>query len=297
MISEPASSIPHKALVARSFTSWYDEFGAVRGMGAVSFYYGLTPRISVNLTVAGSNHHDRNLPEDLITHKHVGSQTIYYSQQVPRNRKYPFLIKGANLTAKYRFLSIDRDREHFRMAAIGSYSTARSAHDEAEANLIDDNAGYGAGLIATYLHQRMAFSFTYQYIVPETYEEFQNDGHQLHNHHIILDYGNTQQFNFAWGYLLSPKEYKDYSQTNTNLYVELIGKKYQAMDIFQDGEQIGLESPAHMGSYYVEIMPGIQKVYDSKTILEFSMGLPLIRASFAHATPTYFLSIRRYLYF
>lgn len=296
VISESATSIPQKSLVVRAYTNWYDEFGAARGLGALSLYYGLTSTISINMTVSGSNHHGNYLSDDLITHKHIGSQTIYYTQQVPRNLEYPFLIKGINLSAKYRFLNIDDHRKHFRMAVTGSYSTSNSAHDKAEANLIEDNAGYGAGLIASYLHDRKAITFTYQYLVPKSYQEFKSYGFQ-HDHHILLDYGNTQQFNLALGYLISPREYEDYSQPNTNLYLEIMGKKHQALEIFQNGEQIEAESPAHRASYYIDFMPGIQKVYDSRLILEFSIGFPFLNSSFSHTTPTYFLSIRRYLYF
>ena len=288
--TEPASSVPHKALIVRGFTQWYDEFGAVRGMGAMSFYYGLTPRLSVNFTVAGSNHHGKYLPEDLITHKHVGYNTIYYSQPVARNNRNPFLVKGINTSFKYRFISIDEHRKHFRAAVTGTYSTSKSAHDEAEANLLDDNAGYGAGLIATYLNQRFAISFNYQYIIPKPFE-------QEHDDEILrLEYSHNQQLTMALGYLLSPKEYQAYEQTNTNLYLELVGKSFKAVDIYRNDELIAAESLAHMGSYYVEVQPGIQKVYNSKTLLEFSVGLPLVRASFSHSTPTYLLSLRRYIF-
>lgn len=290
IVSEPASSVPHKSLIVRGFTQWYDEFGAIRGMGAVSFYYGLTPRLSVRLMVSGSNHHGEFLPENLVTHRHVGNRTIFFTQAVDRSNPYPFLVQGINASFKYRFLSIDGHREHFRAAVTGMYSTAQSAHDEAEANLLDDNSGFAGGLILTYLHQRTAISFNYQYIVPDSYEETNN------GQHMLLDYGHTQQFSLSLGYLLSPKEYEAFEQTNTNIYLELFGKVYQGVDIYQNAELLPVENPGHYGSYWVEIQPGIQKVYNSRTLLEFSMGFPLLRSSFAHATPTYLLSIRRYLY-
>ncbi len=62
-----------------------------------------------------------------------------------------FIFESLRLYAKYRFLSIDDVHKHFRMAAFGAASYSRNHLDHNEINLMGDQSGVQAGLIATQL--------------------------------------------------------------------------------------------------------------------------------------------------
>ena len=79
--NESASSIPKRVLGVRLFGNSFNEINVLRNMFAVRWMYGVTPKLSLYISSSFSNHHGVSLPDDLITHKHIGSQTIYYPQQ------------------------------------------------------------------------------------------------------------------------------------------------------------------------------------------------------------------------
>ncbi|MEO1653578.1 MAG: hypothetical protein AAFU64_08540 [Bacteroidota bacterium] len=291
-LTMPASTIPKNSLVIRGAGEWYQEAGGSRGMGVLGLSYGITGNWMMRVMVSASNHHDRYLPQNLVQHRHVGNNTLFYSYNQAQNENYPVLFSGVNIYTQWRFFTRDKYKQHFRLALYGEYSTAQTAHDEAEADLLDDNAGVGAGLIATYLKNRVAVSLTSGLIRPFAYEEVNPDGV-----HTRLDYKHTYQFNLSFGYLLFPRKYKSYFQSNTNVYLEFIGRYIGGLEsIVQDGEGIPLENPAHQSSYYVEVHPGIQQVLNSQTRLELSIGLPLVRKSFDHFTPIIRVGVRHYIF-
>lgn len=288
----PASTIPKNSLVMRGFTEWYQEAGKIRSMGAFGFSYGIRGNLMVRMMLTGSNHHDKYLPKDLVNHRHIGNQVLLYSNNQASSTAYQFRLSGVNFYTQWRFFAKDFDKEHFRMAIYGEYSTSKSAHDEAESNLWDDNAGFGTGLIFTYLKNRLAVSFTGGVILPKDYEEINNQGV-----HTLLKYQPSYNFSLSLGYLLWPRKYETYKQKNTNLYLEFLGKHINGLKaIIQDEENIPLENTAHLSSFYLEVHPGIQQILNSKTRLELSIGFPLIGRSYAHFTPIFQLGLRHYFF-
>ncbi len=294
--NEPASSIPKGVLGIRVFGESFREVKTQRNMGVLRLMYGLTPKLSVMASAIGANHHGDNLPENLITHIHTGSQSIYSTQNI---QAYPFRFNGFNFYAKYRFLTSDEKNEHFRMALYGEWSNVKQAHAEAQPDLLDDTRGYGGGFITTYLKNRFAASLTSGFIIPIYYEETV-PLHTVPSHvgssiptFTELHYGRAIQYNLSFGYLLYPKEYKNYEQTNWNIYLEFIGKAYEAAKVIKDGLPIETQTYALNAGHSIEVYPGIQAIVASNLRIDFSVGFNLVN----DFTPLYMIGVQRYFYF
>lgn len=262
-----------------------------RNMFAAKVMYGLTSKISIWLQASASNHHDSILPKDLANHTHVGNQTIFYSQNPVYGRKYAYQFNGFSFYIKYRFLSVDKEKRHFRMAFYAEGSRVKSAHDEAEPRLMDDNSGYGGGLIVTQLYKRLAVSLTSGYIKPIPYSE------TLGHDYIKLSYGDAFIYNLSVGYLVYPKKYSSYDQDNYNVYVELMGKANRSAELSINNRNVLIESAALKAGNYVDINFGIQRIINSNARIDFSVKLPLIKQSYVHFYPLYMIAWQRYFYF
>jgi hypothetical protein len=295
-LNESASSVPKGAIGVRVFTQNYNEVSTTRSLHVLRIMYGLTPKLSVMVTGSLSNHHSKKLPPDLVTHSHTGNQTNYYTQNILRGVSYPYLFNGIHLFAKYRVLSFDKQNEHLRIALYGEWSDVGQAHDEAEPNLMDDTGGYGGGAIATWLKNRFAVSLTYGLIKPNSYSETQPDFTGGPDLPTKIYYGDAAKYNLSFGYRLSPKHYTDYNQANWNVYVELIGKKYGAAKVIQNGVEITTQAVALTNGSYLEIHPGIQRIVKSNLRIEFSVGFSLASYSYVHFTPVWTLGVQRYFY-
>lgn len=295
--NESASTVPKGVLGVRIFGHSFSEINTQRNMLAIRLMYGVTPKLSVYLTATGSNHHGKYLPKDLVTHKHIGKQTIYFMQPVQKGARYPFLFNGLHAYGKYRFLTVDGQKKHFRMALYGEWSNVRNAHDETEPNLLDDTNGYGGGLITSYLKNRFAISLTSGVILPGMYEETVPHQNEVELTHTEIHYGRAMLYNLSLGYLLYPKEYKHYYQTNWNVYLEINGKAYEGARVFQDGNKLEVESPALKAAHYVEVHPGIQKIINSNLRIDLSVGFNMINRSYARFYPLYMIGVQRYFFF
>lgn len=151
--------------------------------------------------------------------------------------------EGASLYAKYRFLSHDEIHSHFRMAAFGKVAVSGdpaamstkvkhtgidplgNPYEHYVTKLIGSNeldlngshSGVQAGIVATQLKGKMAVSSSVSYI---------NRMNNLNGKNFLpTDVRHAVNFSLSAGYLLLPKEYTDYGQTNFNLYMELLGSK------------------------------------------------------------------------
>lgn len=295
-LNEPASTMPGKVLGIRAFSQHYEEVNDVRRhLYGLRLMYGLTPKLTVMAGATISNHHSKQLPPDFPDHNtpQVG---------VP----LPYLFNGVNFYAKYRFFSHDAQNQHLRLAAYAQYSHLNVAHDEAESNLNDDTRGFGAGLIGTYLYRHFAMSFNGGIILPSQYKgEVPDIIPGLPSVPARVVYGKAWQYNLSFGYLLLPQRYRNYRQTNLNLYLEFIGKSYAGAQVFfenlgQPGtayEVTGRGREVLSRNYYVEAHPGIQAIIRSNLRVDLSVGFPLIRKSYAHFYPLYSIGIQRYFYF
>jgi hypothetical protein len=145
--------------------------------------------------------------------------------------------------AKYRFLSSDDLYKHFRMAAFGEVAFSKYDRIYDEISLDGDLSGLQAGVIATQLLHKLAVSTTLSYT--RSLDQSRNDPYWKE----IFPY-HSFNYSLSAGYLVFPKDYVDYKQTNVNLYVELLGQK--TLD---------------KNRYYLDLAPGIQFIFNSQAKL------------------------------
>lgn len=297
--TEPASTLPKGVLGVRQFIETYREVDLSRNLFAFRVMYGLLPKLTLMATSGISNHHDNNFPPNLIYHTHNGSQTNYGTGEFKRGVHYPYKYTGLYLFIKYRFFSRDGENRHLRMAFYADWSNAKVAHDEAEPTLLDDTKGYGGGLVVTALKKRFAVSATSGVIIPGAYQGFSPDllgGPMIPTE---IKYGNAIKYSASFGYLFLPFKYKNYKQTNLNLYVEFIGKTYWQAKVYQYGGvvQVPIQTPLLQAGSYVEAHPALQLILNSNLRIDLSAGFPLVGKSYTRFYPVYMIALQRYFYF
>lgn len=168
--------------------------------------------------------------------------------------------EGGSIYVKYRFYSADETHRHFRLAAYvkGSvinnpfspvrnpddHSIPRRPYNNEELDLEGGASGVSGGIIATQLLHKVALSGT------AGYNRFMNNVKDN-----LPDYlpANALNYSFSAGYLLLPRTYRSYEQTNLNLYVEFLGKT-------------NLDKGSR--SHYVDIAPAVQLIFNSTTRLD-----------------------------
>jgi hypothetical protein len=212
--SEPASNMPAQSisvkLGAMLMPGNYSNRVKQRYMPEVMF--GLDKRLMVHASVTASDMHRDKL-----------------------------IFESVRLYGKYRFLSVDQVHKHFRMAAFGAVAYSRNDLFYNEINLMGDHSGFQGGLIATQLWNKFALSAT------GSWNEVLN---RKRRDKAASQYYAFQSVNYSLsaGYLLLPFEYKDYNQTNVNLYAELLGSR----NIFNVDDK-----------YWVDLAPSVQFIFKS----------------------------------
>ncbi|HKC36220.1 MAG TPA: hypothetical protein VKB95_09160, partial [Chitinophagaceae bacterium] len=127
-----------------------------------------------------------------------------------------YYYESARVYAKYRFLSNDEVHKHFRMAAFAMAAYSRNHLQHNELNLMGEHSGVQTGLIATQLWNKLAVSGTASLI--EVFDKKRNDKT------IPQQYAfESLNYSLSAGYLVLPLDYKNYDQTNLNIYAELLG--------------------------------------------------------------------------
>lgn len=165
-----------------------------------------------------------------------------------------FIWEEARLYGKYRFYSNDEVHKHFRMAAFGLVSYSRNQLDRNEINLaMGDQSGLQGGLIATQLWNKFAISGTAAW--NEVLDKKRNDKTYASQYAF-----QSLTYSLSGGYLLLPFRYKDYNQTNINLYMELLGGR-------------NMNFPAE--KYYVDLAPAVQAIFASTAKLNLGYRFQL----------------------
>lgn len=153
-------------------------------------------------------------------------------------------FESVNFYTKYRFYSNDQVHRHFRAAAFveGSWSRNNPFYDEIAFD--GDQSGIRGGVIFTQLLHKLALSSTLSLseVLHETRFE-KNAGPELYPWRAF-------NYSLSAGYLLFPRNYNGFNQTNFNLYVELMGSN--ALD---------------KSLNYVDLAPAIQFIFNSNTKL------------------------------
>lgn len=163
-----------------------------------------------------------------------------------------FKYESFNFYTKYRFISFDDIHKHFRMAAFIDASKTRAPFHYDEVTLMGDKSGIEAGIIATQLWHKFALSGTLSHTQVLDDSRF--------NKVIYVPERIYQSLNYSLsgGYLLFPKQYKDYKQTNLNLYMELLGE--QTMDVKR---------------YCIDLAPAVQLIFNSNSKLNIGYRFQL----------------------
>lgn len=146
-----------------------------------------------------------------------------------------------NLYTKYRFITVDGTHKHFRMATFGTLALGKNKRHTFEKNIAGDNTGWNAGIIATQLLHKLAISTTATFLKPKQTDAIPT-----------LWMG---QYNIAVGYLIFPKTYSDYKQTNINLYAEMLMQQIKT-------------KPSQY--FTIDIAPAIQFIINSKIRCDLS---------------------------
>lgn len=294
-LTEPASTIPKGTLGVRLFSENYKEIYQWRDMSYLRIMYGVTPKLSVYASAIASNHHGDKLPVEFPFHN-----------TPERGKIYPYKFNGFWLYGKYRFLSLDGPKSHFRMAGYGELSRVKTTHHETEPNLEKgDNSGLALGVIATALKDKFAASLTIGGILPFVNRSVAADPiSSLPDVPENVYYGKAFVYKLSLGYRLLPFYYKSYDQGNLNLYAELVGMTYGAarVNIFagQPNEyylENGQYPEALKGASYIDFSPGLQYIYRSNLRIDASVTFRWLGFSYARLYPVYSIGIQRYFYF
>lgn len=147
--------------------------------------------------------------------------------------------ESIRLYSKYRFLSQDQVHKHFRAAAFGEivHSVNGPMYDELTSD--GDQSNIRGGMIFTQLIHKLAISSTLSYV----------RSLQKHIKHTPFA-SHAFNYSVSAGYLLFPKSYTSYDQTNLNLYLECLGS--QALDKRRS---------------FIDLAPALQLILNSNTKL------------------------------
>ncbi|MBL7745781.1 MAG: hypothetical protein JNM19_00015 [Chitinophagaceae bacterium] len=217
--AEPASNIPARALSVKLTEHFvvsdniYQRFSN-RLMPQVM--YGINKKLMIGTSVTFSNMHTTD-----------------------------YKYESARLYAKYRFLSNDGLHKHFRMAFFADASTTQAPFHYDEITLMGDKSGIEAGVIATQLWHKLALSTTISH--SQVLDQSRKNKGVIY---IPTRAYQAMNYSLSAGYLLFPREYKDYKQVNLNLYLEVMAQQT-------------LDKKAN----YLDLAPAFQLIFNSNTKL------------------------------
>ena len=178
--------------------------------------------------------------------------------------------ESARIYAKYRFLSIDNVHSHFRAAAFAKAAVSRNPLVYQELDLEGDNSGMQGGLVFTQLIHKFAASAGVSYLQQMGQSERRSLGPPFSTQAV--------QYNISAGYLLFPRSYQSYEQTNLNLYCELLGQKN--LDLQRS---------------FVDIAPALQLIVKSTTRINAGARFQVAGDAHRMARNSFFISLEHYL--
>lgn len=192
-------------------------------------------------------------------------------------------FESVNVYAKYRFLSYDGVHKHFRAAAFlkGVFSNNDLKYDELTSE--GDQTAVQAGLIFTQLVHKLAVSSTFALTEVMDGERF-------------LKYGGPRNFGYrslnyslSAGYLLLPRTYSNYNQTNLNLYIELLGSSGQGPEMYN-----GWTGGVFRTNFsYLDLAPALQLIIKSNAKLNLGYRFQLSGNAFRMSNSAFLVSYER----
>lgn len=218
VFSEPASTMPARSVSAKIT----DHFVTTDGI-----YNRLSQRIMPQVAIG------------------INKQLTLMGSLSFSNMHTPdFRYESFNIYGKYRFLSNDDLHSHFRMAVFAAGSSTNAPFHYNEISLMGDKSGVELGLIATQLWNKLALSATV------THTQVLDKSRNNKVIYVPERLYQAMNYNLSAGYLLLPREYKDYRQTNLTLYTEFFAE--QSLD---------------KDRYCIDMAPAVQLLFNSNTKL------------------------------
>jgi hypothetical protein len=159
--------------------------------------------------------------------------------------------ESARLYGKYRFFSNDGLHSHLRLSAFAEGAVSRNKAYYDELSMDGDQSGVQAGIIATQLLHKLAISSSVSLI--EVLQESRWDK-------TVPPIAPYQAVNYTLsaGYLVLPKAYTNYNQTNLNLYIELLG-----------------QNTTDIKRHYIDLAPAAQLIFNSEAKLNLGYRFQL----------------------
>ncbi len=176
--------------------------------------------------------------------------------------------ESVNVYAKYRFLSKDEVHKHFRAAAFMEAAYSRNDLYYDELSLEGDQSGVQAGLVFTQLLHKLALSSTLS-ITEVIHEQRRNDD----SPQGLYPYASFN-YSLSAGYLLLPRKYVSYKQTNFNIYLELLGSNTLVKSL-----------------HFVDLAPAFQLIFNSNTKLNAGYRFQLSGNMHRMATESFLISL------
>lgn len=247
--SEPASNVPARSLSFKYGSKWLREKSPAHEH--ISSRHMLETSLGISKTL---------MVRSAITFGNM------YSAYPDQQQKF----ESVSIYLKYRFLSIDDVHKHFRGSfyAKGLYSKNPLLYDEL--TIDGDQSAFQFGLITTQLIKKLAISAS-------------GSIHQVLDGERFLKYGGPRRFGYqafnyslSAGYLLLPRKYKSYDQTNFNLYLEVLGGK-------------GIDRTYN----FMDLAPAIQFIFKSSSKLNLGYRFQLDGNAYRMATSSAYISFEK----
>ena len=289
--AEPASNVPKGIVGVRFMYDRYKEQSSNRLKESyhARIMYGITSKWTVMSTIGVSNHHYKAFPTDVLQY--------FLNHHLKSYAPAGFTVEGVNVYSKYRFFTHDTYHQHVRLAVFAEGCKSFVAHDDAEPTLMTDNSGYGGGIIATYLYEKVAVSLTAGFIKSIMYKQNDID--------IKFQSGDASYLELSAGYRLLPIRYSSYSDININIYSEFKLKQYGAAYVEQHGKEIDFAKYAANSPYtaqalgagsYIDGHFAVQFISNSNSRLDIGVSLALKNRSYTYWSPMFTLQYQTYIY-
>ena len=160
-----------------------------------------------------------------------------------------FGFNGFKLYSKQRIFTTDKQKNHTRLSSFVKYSFHKEKFMKSNIDLELQDKGFEFGLIGTQLIKKLAISITSAYTrVNDIYDKSNN----------LFRLG-TLKNSISAGYLVFPRKYKSYKQTNFNIYLEYITNTITNKSF-----------PERFNKFSSILAPGIQFIILSRSRLDFS---------------------------
>ena len=237
--TEPASLIPKGTKVVRlnHHSIFLNGTNIMGGIGnaiimSPSISYGLSKKIMVSGSFQFSNKP--------------------YEQDMMPN----FGFSGFKIYSKQRILTTDKQKYHTRLSSFIKYSYHDNKFMKDNLDIELQDTGFEFGIIGTQLINKLAISVTSALTRISNIDEKYTSGSTVKWQKINL---NTIQNSISAGYLLFPRKYKSYKQTNFNLYLEYLTNTILTRNF-----------PDRYHKFSSTLAPGIQFIIMSRSRLDFS---------------------------